>query len=419
MRSFLLTFLFGVAFSKIYFHEKFENLDGWKEADGKEGNFGLATEQWGIDTESLRLKTLKDAKFYAIAKRMPETFDNTDKQLALLITVKHEQKIDCGGGYIKLMNSLESLEKFDGDSQYEIMFGPDFCGNTKKVHAILRHEEENLLINKDVRTDNDEYTHQYVFILNPDNTFEIKVDGKSKKKGDVKEFWDFQLPKTINDPDESKPDDWIDNRMMDDPEAKKPEDWVEEETIVDPDAVKPEDWDDEDDGEWEAPMIDNPEYKGPWHAERIENPDYKGAWEHPQIPNPEYKEVSNPAHRLPINYLGIDIWQVKSGTLFGDIVLADSEADIDELVWDDEKRDAEKEAKKEFDNIGKEEEEEDDTFAEEDMEELSVETSEEVESIAEKKGDKKSGEECDGEDEKCTMEDASEKSDKGAAHEEL
>jgi len=414
-----LTFLFGVAFSKIYFHEKFENLDGWKEADGKEGNFGLATEKWGIDTESLRLKTLKDAKFYAIAKQMPEPFDNTDKQLAILLTVKHEQKIDCGGGYIKLMNSLESLEKFDGDSQYEIMFGPDFCGNTRKVHAILRHEEENLLINKDVRTDNDEFTHHYVFILNPDNTFEIKVDGKSKKKGDVKEFWDFELPKTINDPEESKPDDWVDERMIDDPESKKPEDWVEEETIVDPDAVKPEDWDDEDDGEWEAPMIDNPEYKGPWRPERIDNPDYKGAWEHPQIPNPEYKEVSNPAHRLPINYLGIDIWQVKSGTLFGDIVLADSEADIEELVWDDAKRNAEKDAMVEFDNIGKEEEDPD---AEEDMEELKDETPEEVESKAEKKGDDKSGEECDGEDDKCTMEDAAKKGDsqdKGTAHEEL
>lgn len=27
-------------------------------------------------------------------------------------------------------------------------------------------------------------------------------------------------------------------------------------------AKKPDDWDDEEDGEWEAPMIDNPEYKG-------------------------------------------------------------------------------------------------------------------------------------------------------------
>lgn len=27
---------------------------------------------------------------------------------------------------------------------------------------------------------------------------------------------------------------------------------------------QPEDWDDEEDGEWTAPTIANPEYKGPW-----------------------------------------------------------------------------------------------------------------------------------------------------------
>jgi calreticulin len=41
----------------------------------------------------------------------------------------------------------------------------------------------------------------------------------------------------------------------------KPEDWEQPEHVADPDATKPEDWDDEMDGEWEPPMIDNPDYK--------------------------------------------------------------------------------------------------------------------------------------------------------------
>lgn len=50
---------------------------------------------------------------------------------------------------------------------------------------------------------------------------------------------------------------------MDDPEDSKPDDWDDEPaTIPDPDASKPDDWDDEEDGEWQAPQIDNPEYKG-------------------------------------------------------------------------------------------------------------------------------------------------------------
>lgn len=40
-------------------------------------------------------------------------------------------------------------------------------------------------------------------------------------------------------------------------------------------ASKPDDWDDEEDGEWEAPLIDNPEFKGEWKPKMIPNPDYK------------------------------------------------------------------------------------------------------------------------------------------------
>lgn len=65
----------------------------------------------------------------------------------------------------------------------------------------------------------------------------------------------------VQDPDAKKPEDWDDREKIDDPDDKKPEDYDKPEHIVDPDAKKPEDWDDEMDGEWEPPMIDNPEYK--------------------------------------------------------------------------------------------------------------------------------------------------------------
>jgi hypothetical protein len=37
--------------------------------------------------------------------------------------VKHEQNLDCGGGYIKLAPSGVDQAKFGGDSEYSIMFG--------------------------------------------------------------------------------------------------------------------------------------------------------------------------------------------------------------------------------------------------------------------------------------------------------
>lgn len=65
--------------------------------------------------------------------------------------VKHEQNIDCGGGYIKIFPKIEA-EKMNGDSPYNIMFGPDICGpGTKKVHVIFNYKGKNLLTKKDIR----------------------------------------------------------------------------------------------------------------------------------------------------------------------------------------------------------------------------------------------------------------------------
>ena len=47
------------------------------------------------------LKTTQDAKFYATSASF-DKFSNEGKTLVIQFTVKHEQKIDCGGGYVKV-----------------------------------------------------------------------------------------------------------------------------------------------------------------------------------------------------------------------------------------------------------------------------------------------------------------------------
>jgi len=120
---------------------------------------------------------------------------------------------------------------------------------------------------------------------------------------------------------------------MNDPNDVKPDDWDNEpEKIVDPDATKPEDWDDEEDGAWEAPLIDNPKYNGEWKAKQIKNPDYKGPWKHPEIANPDYVEFTEVYKRGPLNYIGIEIWQVKSGTIFSDFIVSDSVEEVESFL---------------------------------------------------------------------------------------
>jgi len=71
-------------------------------------------------------------------------------------------------------------------------------------------------------------------------------------------------------------------------------------------------------------MIDNPEYKGVWKPKQIDNPAYKGPWVHPEIDNPEYSEDPNLYLFKDLGVIGFDLWQVKSGTVFDNIIITDS-----------------------------------------------------------------------------------------------
>ncbi len=112
--------------------------------------------------------------------------------------VKHEQNIDCGGGYIKLYPTDVDQKDLHGDSPYLIMFGPDICGpGTKKVHVIFTYKGKNLLTKKDIRCKDDVYSHLYTLIVRSDNTYEVKIDNKKAESGSLEEDWDFLAPKMI------------------------------------------------------------------------------------------------------------------------------------------------------------------------------------------------------------------------------
>lgn len=115
---------------------------------------------------------------------------------------------------------------------------------------------------------------------------------------------------------------------------------------------------------------------------QIDNPAYKGAWIHPEIDNPEYKPDSE-IYRYPdVCGIGFDLWQVKSGTIFDNVLITDdvkaAEAERDRIkeVVEKEKKmkeqQDEEEKKKEEENKKeeKDEEEDDDEKEKEDHDEL-------------------------------------------------
>merc|ERR1712127_828714 len=143
------------------------------------------------------IQTSQDARFYGISAKFPKgPFSNEGKSLVVQFTVKHEQKIDCGGGYIKLYPADVEQVNLHGDSPYYIMFGPDICGySTKKVHVIFNYKGENLLTKKEIKCKDDELSHLYTLILNADNTYEVKIDNEKVESGSLEEDWAFLAPK--------------------------------------------------------------------------------------------------------------------------------------------------------------------------------------------------------------------------------
>ena len=66
------------------------------------------------------IQTSEDYRFYAISAEFPE-LSNKDKTLVFQFSVKHEQKLDCGGGYMKLLSGKIDQKKFGGDTPYRFL----------------------------------------------------------------------------------------------------------------------------------------------------------------------------------------------------------------------------------------------------------------------------------------------------------
>ena len=97
--------------------------------------------------------------------------------------------------------------------------------------------------------------------------------------------------------------------------------------VPDPAAIAPEDWEEDEDGEWEAPlvrnpqcappggcgkwrppMVKNPHYKGKWKAAKIQNPAYRGEWRADIVDNPHWFYDPQPHAMAPIGGVGIDLF---------------------------------------------------------------------------------------------------------------
>ncbi|KAJ6419070.1 hypothetical protein OIU84_029222 [Salix udensis] len=358
-------FLFPVTLSEIFFEERFQDgwkdrwvLSDWKRSEGKAGTFKYTAGKWPGDPDDKGIQTYNDAKHYAISAKISPEFSNMNRTLVVQYSIKIEQDIECGGGYIKLLSGYVNQKKFGGDTPYSFMFGPDICGTqTKKLHVIMSYQGQNYPIKKDLQCETDKLTHFYTFILRPDASYSVLVDNRERESGTMYTDWDILPPPKIKDTKAKRPADWDDREYIEDPNDVKPKgyDSIPRE-IPDPKAKEPDNWDEEDDGIWRPPKIPNPAYKGPWKRKHLTK---NGAGSMFRFLKPEFEDDPDLYVLKPIKYVGIEVWQVKAGSIFDNILICDDPQYAREIVEDVfQNREIEKDAFEEAEKVRRAREEE-------------------------------------------------------------
>eukprot|EP01084_Bolivina_argentea_P114472 203780_1 len=111
--------LVAVASATVHFKEEFGAgwESRWTTSSHKSdfGKFQVSAGAFYGDAEASKgLKTSQDAKFYATSASADTAFSNEGKTLVVQFEVKHEQNIDCGGGYLKVLPKTDPA-KFHGE----------------------------------------------------------------------------------------------------------------------------------------------------------------------------------------------------------------------------------------------------------------------------------------------------------------
>ncbi|XP_065886085.1 calnexin-like [Dysidea avara] len=386
--------------SDIYFFETFSSEDEFdakwitSEAtkDGVDEDIAKYDGEWSIESpttggfdEDQGLVMKDAAKHYAIGAMLERPFTFEKDDFVMQYEVNFQEGLSCGGAYVKLLSQSDSLhlEELHEKTPYTIMFGPDKCGQSSKVHFIFRHknpvtgeyeEKHAKAIETDFGFFDDKKTHLFKLIVKSDNTYNIAIDDVLTASGSLLEDFTPPVnpPKEIEDPDDKKPSDWDEREKIPDPSAVKPDDWDEDaplkitdpnavkpdgwlddgpEYIPDPDASQPDDWDEEEDGEWEAPtipnpaceevgcgewkppLIANPDYKGKWSAPLMDNPLYQGIWKPRRIPNPAFFEDNNPYKSMtPIGAIALELWTMSKDVHFDNFIITSSHAAASSLA---------------------------------------------------------------------------------------
>ena len=191
--------------------EYLETFQGDSSASGKwvysyQREFSSQSWIWGygftkptIDCDKALIAEYPSTR-YGIATLFDNPISVREEDLIVQYEVRYQKELECGGSYIKLLRdgSIHSAQDLTSTTPYVLMFGPDVCGKTNRVHVIIPHYNpvSGKWVEKHLeggpRAVIDEFTHLYTLIIRKDDSIEILIDQINKFTGNLNT--DFQPP---------------------------------------------------------------------------------------------------------------------------------------------------------------------------------------------------------------------------------
>jgi calnexin len=138
----------------------------------------------------LRMDT-KNA-FHGIGAKFDRPLSFANRSLVIQFFVQPEANISCSGAYLKLFSSPDfSPLTMERDDPYLLMFGPDKCGETDKVHFIFQHKnpltgayQQKHFVDSP-RSDLNAACGLYRLIVNARNKLQISINGRPAAFGNL------------------------------------------------------------------------------------------------------------------------------------------------------------------------------------------------------------------------------------------